>query len=415
MTPDRQKVRKDIQTYENQKKIKRLAQLGTIAGLAGMGYGGFTGNKRILLSSAGTALLGGYGAGRAEKARDQALGRIKRYYDLRDDRLINVGAVLPSRETFNKHAVAGGVVELLSAIPTLFTEHWQPMSHWIAQHSAPLIGAAAPTAIDLAATPWLGKQVIKSGRNYAHVMAKHMSGLPLAPSETRMLGKVLETKGSLEASRALKDTPWKAVGTQVASDMKSKGALPGMVAGANTIRDKAMRGLREYFYPIFKAGPTYGAELGTEAGKVLKGVGEISPKYRDLGLNAIKNQAALGQLKDQATKDLATLSKGVDAAKGTRLAKLLTRIGKGSAPSVKQVVSDIVENPEKLEQMVNRYKNFENKAVRGTQAVGAGAGAAIIANAIGQMRGRHPLSKDELPTQLATVLPPQVPRQKANS
>lgn len=371
---DRDKVRKDIQTYENQKKVKRLAQLGTVAGLAGMGYGGFTGDKRILMSGLGASLLSSYGAGRAQKSREQALGRIKRYYDLRDDKLINMNAVLPSKDTFKKHAILGGLVEAVTGFANM------PLSHLIeaggaavglAPYAAKAIGAASPAAIDLAATPGLAKWMTNRGFDFAKVFAKQQIGKKLTPGEVKMVGKAFSAQSRIMSANA------------------DKGRITGPV--------------RRYFTGFLSGPAGMGSQVGEQAGLVLKHVGEISPRYQELGLEAINSPMAREKLLDVAKQDFATLNKGFDAAKDTRLARMLKRIGKGSAPSVKHLVSDIIENPAKLEEMVNNYKTLENKTVAGGKAVGAGMGAAIIANALGQVRTKHPLSKDELPTQLTTI------------
>lgn len=369
---DKDKVRKDIQTYENQKKLKSLAHLGTVAGLAGMGYGGFAGNKRILLAGTGASLLGGYSAGRAQKAREQALGRIKRYYDLRDDRLINMNAVLPSKEVFKKHAVVGGLLEAATALAGMPLNHLLELGG-IAASTAATAGHLIPAAVDLGATPGLAKWMTSRGFDFAKVFAKQRLNKPLTPKEVSMVGKAFKAQSRIMAANADK-TP-----------------LLGPV--------------RRYF-TSFLAGPAgMGSQIGEQAGNVLKQVGEISPRYQELGLEAINNSAARSVLVDTAKKDFATLSKGVESAQTTRLSKLLKRIGKGSAPSIKQLASDIIERPEKLEEMVSSYKTWEDSAARAAKAVGAGVGGVFIANALGQMRKPHPLSKDELPQQLSHMQP----------
>lgn len=368
---DKDRVRRDLQAYENQGKLKRLAQLGTAAGLAGMGYGGYSGNKRVLLSSAGASLLSSYGAGRAQKAKDRALGRIKRHYDLRDDKLFNMNAVLPSQEVFKKHAIAGGLMEAVTGVAGMPLSHMVEMgvaSLGAIPYAAKAIGAAIPAAVDLAVTPGLAKWMTNRGFDYAKVFAKQKLNKPLTSQEVKMVGQAFKAQSRVMA--------------------------------ANADKSKLLGPVRRYFTSFLSGPAGMGSQIGEHAGSVLKQVGEFSPRYEALGLEAINSPQARDALLDTAKKDWSTLQKGVEAAKSTRLARLLTRVGKGSAPSLKQFVSGIADNPERLEEMVNNYKNIENKAVAGAKAVGLGVGGSIIANALGQMPSRHPLSKDEIPMKL---------------
>lgn len=374
---DREQVRRDIKTYENQKKVKRLAQLGALASAGGMGYSNFKGNKKLLAAMTAGTMASGFLAGKANQKSQRALGRIKKYYDLRDDnKLINMGAVLPTKEDFGKHAMIGGIAEAVSALPSLVSDSWVPVSHAV-QHVMStfgpkvglIAGAAAPAMIDVAATPGLAKWMTSRGTDFAKVFAKQQLGKPLSPKELKMVGSAFKAKGSISAAAA--DTR------------------------------KVIGPLRRYFTGFFSGPAGIGSEIGEHAGAVLKQVGEISPRYQQLGLDAINDTKARNVLLGTAKKDVATLNKGIEAAKETRLAKLLTRVGKGSAPSLKQLASDIVERPERLEHMVHRYKDFENRVVRGAGATTMGLGGAIAANTIAQMRRSHPLAKDELPKKLS--------------
>jgi len=374
--PERDQVRRDIKTYENQKKIKRLAQLGTLAAIGGMGYGSFSGNKKLLAGSTLATAMGGYGAGRAHQKSQKALGRIKKYYDLRDDRLINMNAVLPDKEEIKKHAMVGGIAEALSALPSLVSDSWVPMSHAV-QHVMStfgpkvglIAGAAAPAMIDVAATPGLAKWMTNRGTDFAKVFAKQQLGHKLSQNELKMVGKAFKAKGA--------------------------------IASAAADKTKLVGPLRRYFTGFFAGPAGIGSELGEHAGAVLKHVGEISPRYQNLGLEAINSPKARNVLLETAKSDIATLNKGVEAAKTTRLAKLLTFVGRGSAPSLKQLASDIAEHPHKLEEMVAKYKGVEDKVFRAGQTMATGLGGAIVANTMAKMRPVHPLAKDELPKKLS--------------
>lgn len=413
MSTEKDQVRKDIQTYENQGKVNALSRLGTLASLGAMAHGGFTGNKKSLIAGGIGAVGTGYLSGHASQKRRRALSRIKKYYDLRDRKFLDVSAVLPSQESIKKVAfekkaivsetlnlISSGLHHMMPSIP-VFSHALDTGFSALMPHSpdiASLAARATELGTSLAAMPYLGnKFVVKPGFEFAKVLAKQHSGKALTSVEKHMLGKVLQTQSKLEIANEMAKVPW--------SDMmhytNAKLINEGVGSAVGGLASRVMSPLRRYFYPTMEAGSTTGAVLGEAAGKLLKQVGTVSPKYQDLGIDAITSDVARQKLMDTATADIATLQKGVEAAKTTRLSKILKALGRGSAPSMKQLATDIIEHPEKLEEMVGSYKKFEDKTVAAGKAVGIGGLLALTAGGLGSYRTwRHPLSKNELPQKI---------------
>lgn len=370
----KESIKQDLVRFENQKKIRRLAQLGTAAGLGTLGYGAFKGSPHAATLGAGITGLGAFTAGRAARERDYALGRIKRHYDLRDKQVMDLGAVLPSEEDISKTAnlaktaVVGESLTLLSHIPDYY-HSFSPAIPAVAATAAAIGKSALPLMADLAALPGIAKWQFQKGLNYAHVFAKAKIGKPLTSSEQSMVAKALGAQAS--------------------------------IAKANVSKMPIIGPLRRYF-SAYHGAPGTGSQIGEFAGTVLKHVGEVSPRYQDLGLNAINDPKARKILEDTAKADWKILEKGVDAAKQTRLAKILERFGSKGAPGAKKLLSDIVENPQKLEELVDKYKDIENRITHTGKVMAGGIGGALAIGALGKMRTSHPLKKDELPQYIAS-------------
>lgn len=390
---NKEQVKQDIKRYENQKKIKRLALLGTLGGLGTMTVGGFRKNPVLsgagALTTAGSALL----AGHAKKEQYKALGRIKRHYDLREQKpFINLGAVLPTAESFKKEAAISTLID--AAMHALGSTHG--LADYAAMGAAQL-GAAAPTiskihnylpaAVDISAIPWLASAATKGARGVANIYAKKELGKALNPLEKAWYGGASVAKAIKEKAHKMTIVP-------------TATTLPGK---AKRVAQKGLGHSIEYMSQLL--GPlSGGSSLGEIAGKALKPVGELSPKYQELGLRAVKSDFAAKRLMAQAKKDAEKITTGLKELQDTRLAKMIERYGKKNAPTAQQFVSGIIEHPERVGEYVKKYKDLEDRVVAGGKMLGIGTAGAITMNAIGQTqwgKKKHPLAKNELPSLIA--------------
>jgi len=357
------KVRKDIKTYESNKKIKHLSTAAMIGSAALAVHGGFKGNKNIAIPALGASFASGFARGRSRKEEQAALNRIKRFYDLRN---------------MEKRAVLGGVLEAFSAIPHLLGMTDIPsLSHMVndglqtivSSPVASTIAAATPMAIDIAGLPYIASQTTKSTRNHAYVAAKDTLGMPLTAAEKSMRGfSTLARSGQLKIEKM----------------------QPGVLKNTAT-----------YFKGLFGPWGT-GGSVGESAGVALKEIDKYSPRYKNLFLNAIKDDAGFEALKMVAAKDAKTLAdagkildSAVDEVPGLRSAIRAT--GRNSEDFVKKIVN----NPGEAVRAARSFKKTVRKGVAGSKyLLGAGL-LAGIGYGLGNYRKRHPLSENKLPGEIA--------------
>lgn len=357
------KVRKDIRTYENKKRIKHLSTVGMVGGALAAAHGGFKGNKAIAYPALAASFGSGFARGRARREEQAALNRIKRFYDLRG---------------LEKKAVLGGLAEAMSALPHLMGLTDIPsLTHMVNAGAeaitspvvASTIASTTPVMIDIAGLPYIANQTAKSTRHHTYVAAKDVLGVPLSSSEKSMRGLSTIARSA---------------------QMKIDKMQPGM-----------LKNTAEYFKGLFGPWGT-GGSVGESAGVVLKEIEKYSPRYRDLALNAIKDDVGVEALKSVAKKDAKSflaagkiLDSAVDEVPGLRGAIRAT--GRNSEDFLKKVIN----NPRDSVRAAHNFKQTVRKGVTGSKfLIGAGLLAAA-GYGLGNYRKRHPLSENKLPSALA--------------
>ena len=426
---EKDKVRKDIQTYENQGKVNTLSRLGTLAALGAMAHGGFTGNRKTMIGGGLVAAGTGFLSGRSSQKRSRALSRVKKYYDLRDHKLFNMKAVLPNEEAV-KTAMLGSLMHAGTALVTAPLAAMQVFQHTGSIGAAATAGAAVvgahlwPLVADLGATPGLAKWMTSRGLDYAKVFAKQQLKKPLTTTETGMVFAAHKAKDAILAAQ--KD------------------------------QSKYLGPLRRYFTGFVRGPAGIGSEIGQHAGEVLEQVGKWSPRHQEMGLEAINSAPAREVLLNSLKKDLKTFNEAGEIVTNTRLAKSFKTLGSGSAPSLKQLLTDVIATPTKAVDMANNiasvaddiydageiikntraarilkffgrgtapslgqfvsdtlktkgkvvdmakdWTKTEDQLINAAKAIGAGGATALGSSLLSSYRtGRHPLSKNELPKKL---------------
>ena len=335
----------------------------TAGSLGWAGYGGVKGSKAHSAAGLSAAFLSGFARGRANREEKAALGRIKRYYDLREKEPLLA---------MKKHAVVGGAVELASSV-LMAPMGLESLSHLV-QHAtsniagpalSTMIGASVPSGLDLAFLPWLGKKLTQSTRDHAHVAAKDVMGLPLTPDERLLRAKSLSAIAKIKQTEAMPEGPAKAVLN---------------------------------WWDQYKGPKATGGKAGEMAGAALKELHQYSPTLANLGLEAIKTPAGfdkmvkeLGERKKTYQEASKILDSTIDVVPGLR--PFLKATGRGG----QNIVAQVLEHPQTATEMAQKIKESVTRGVRGGKVVAGGALLAMLGAGLGGLRKRHPLSKNDLP------------------
>lgn len=359
-----ERAKKNIKDYEQAKTFGNILN-GTMAlSGAGAAIGGFTNNKSLLYPSMASGFLSGFLKARINREEQHALNKMKGMYDIRR-----------VERNFEKQAVAGGLVELASSLigGALHLSHMAPSFSSLA-HSfsdllgSPIGGAALVTAADLATIPALANAGASSTRSHAYVAAKDTLGKALSPNEKSMRGFSTLARSEQMAANSMK---------------------PGL-----------LKNTRKYFGGLL--GPWgSGGEYGETAGKALKEVGKWSPKYRDLGLEAINSNAGVEHLKHTAIKDFNTLQEAGSILNSTideipLARKFLNATGRSGEGLAKKIIN----NPESAIVMANDFKHTVQKTVAGGKSLAIATGLMGAGYMLGTIRRKHPLSENELPAKI---------------
>lgn len=362
---DVDKAKKTIKDYENAKTMGSILNGAMAISGAGAALGGFTDNKKILYPSMAGAFLSGFMKSRVDSKEQHALNKMKSMYDIRR-----------AERSIEKQAVFGGALEAMSGVMQYFAH--TPTLTELGRHAAELVGmnpelaaiagSTLPFVADVAALPQIAKSTAKSTRDHAYVAAKDVLGRSLSSGEKKM----------------------RAISTLARSEQMAVDAMkPGFRKSFN-----------EYFSGLM--GPWgSGGRYGEGAGKALKEVGKWSPKYRELGLEAIKSDAGIEALKNTATKDFNTLHEAGSILNSTideipLARKFLNATGRSGEGLAKK----IIENPESAVAMANDFKHTVQKTVSGGRSLAIATGLMGAGYMIGKLRKRHPLSENELPSKI---------------
>lgn len=398
----KEKVRSDIKTYENQKKLRKLYGAGRMASLGLAGIGGFKKNPMLTAAGIGGAFGSGFMRGKSAKEEQAALNRIKRYYDLRDSgKLINLNAVIPGSE---KSAAIIDTAEIIGQAAHMIPYLGHYMSQagsFLSRHTPELISSAAGAvtgtslgrvAVDVATMPALARKASGGLRSIAHIAAKKSQGVPLTGTEKMWLGASDLLGGWSEKTRAI---PENFLAKANASSGFSKGFNKAMYAAT---KPKIVR----YFTNILPdLGSTLftGKRVGEAAGEALTQVRKISPTHADLGLKAIESTAGQTELLSKVKEDAAALSKAWNSfSNDTMVGRLLKRQGERSGTNLLQRYAS---NPAQAAKDVEKIKLIEMQAANAGKAIALAAGAGVGGSLLGEYRDRHPLAKNELPTLIA--------------
>lgn len=357
---DINKVREDIKSYEHHKKIKHLSTFGVLGGLATAGVAGYKNNKTLAAAGGLGAFGSGFIKGRAKKKEQAALNRIKNFYDLRKLKVDENG--------HEKVAILLEAVDALIAAGTHFAGHDWSMTQELVRQVGHTGSQAIVTLGDVLTIPYLAHAASESTKGSAFVAAKDILGKPLTGSERF-------TRGLSGLARS----------AQVGAEGLKKGPIKSVA--------KYLTGL---------AGPLgSGGHIGEIAGGALKQVEKISPRYAELGLGAIRNQAGVEALKTVAKADYETFKQVgsiLDSVQDE--IPFMRRFLNSTGTSIGGTTKKILENPESAVQMAQGLKDTVIKSVRsGKYLVGAAALAGLGVMA-GSYRGKHPLFTNELPKKI---------------
>jgi len=325
-------IRSAIRKYENQQKVKGLADVGTLASLGLTGVGAF--KRKMLPTILGLtgAGVGGYLSGRASGEGQKALEKVRRHHEIdTPQKLINLSAILPERKkvaeaALQKEAVVGGAVHAL-------VEAFKGGIPW-------------PLGLDLLFLPAVARAAGKSTRKALHVAAKQHMGMPLTPGEKT-----------------------RAAAINIASAVKDK---------AHSIKNPTVRGVADYMASY--AGPyATAAKAGPVMGKALKEVEKISPRYSNMLVDAIPGGPGQAKLFSNTKKDTKKYLRALEILRETRSGKMLKDRGGAGGSSI---LKRYLENPNQAIHDARKFKQTEDNlvnAVKFTAIAGAGAGAANLA------------------------------------
>lgn len=388
---DIDRAKENIKNYESAKTFGNILNVAMAASGAGATYGGFSGNKKLLYPSLAGAFVSSFLKGRAANQEQLALNKMKNIYDIRRaERFANVGNsdIIPFDRGFKKQAVLGGAIEALTGVgkaifgtPTL-TE---------------LGGPSLPLMIDVAGLPYIAKLTGESTRDHIHVAAKDILGKVLTPTEKFKRGLSTLARSEQLAAEKMNTNVFGEIGEAAGSTILGSGEA-GRFYGDRL--GGAIKSTRRYLGGLL--GPYgSGGQYGEAAGKTLKEVGKWSPKYRDLALDAIKGSDGVSILIDTIHNDTSKLqeagkilNESIDEIPFAR--KFLNMTGRTGEGLAKK----IIEKPETAVNMAKDFKTTIQKTVRGGNALAASVGLMGAGYMLGQMRKKHPLSENELPSKI---------------
>lgn len=405
---DKDKVKSDIKRYEHQRSMKSLATVGLL-GSAGLAAGAaFKRHTPLTALGLSGAFLSGFARGRAGREEGAALGRIKRFYDLRErPKFLNVNAVLPDIE---KQGVLGGAAAALLGAAGMHPSHY------------------APVMIDVATLPYLAGVAKDRTRVHAHVATKHEMGIPLTPDEKILRAKSLIATARQEKTRLQKPGIKKLLGQlrgQYAGAATSGGALGEKIGPAMkelhslspTLANSALRAMRPpteaLHLPFAKHLPTFYRLTGL--GKTTFSPSDPSVIKGMVGRALLlgKNISSRGALADKREKNVrnlvkhfnlrkARLAQGVEIADsvidevpGLRTVMRLT--GKGG----KHFLGNWLENPRAIKHDLQGVRHHVISGVKAGKTLALAGGLALAGSALGHYHKRHPLAENVLPAALA--------------
>jgi hypothetical protein len=346
----RAKIKADIKSYENQKKLKNLYTAATTAALAGAGIAGYKGMKGTALGLGSSAFGTGFLRRRAAREEHAALNRVKRFYNLRDKGpLFNLAAILPESE---KRAMLGSAIEAASAIAG------HPLPH------------GAGLSIDLATLPFLATAAGKGLRRLMAIAAKQDLGKPLTNTQ-KILSSVMQ-------------------------------GAEGIRGGARTLATKWLKhpvAVSAIDYPAKYLGPLIsGQEVGKHyVAPAYRAISKYSPRHADLFLDIVeggkKSRWAMRDLKlDKARIDSFIADMGGVASFGK------------AAVSADKKIEDLVKKhflPEKLQATGSSIKAFRKNITGAGKAIGFGGAMALGGHAAGSIRKKNP--REQMASDLASI------------
>lgn len=421
---DKDRVRKDLSSYERNKKIHSLGNIAMLSSLAGTGVGAWRGNKALIGTGLGTAFVSGFIRGKAKNKERSALNRIKRYYDLRE-KTAGIWDLLKHgpRGSFrygpivSAVGVGADVVGLAGGIPPVW-------SHAIALGSAMAAPAASMTGDYLS----IGRMTDRAQKEVATITAATIKkGLGKQLSEAEELAYHVGNGASL-ASKAFNKRPdgfTKRLlrhynigvnGGQTMGYNLGKDLLPvfkhinkidpsltdDLIHAASTndmgkLHDIYKRTVSEYTPAASGISNELKSALGNfpSLNKEMKASGEsIDSLIKKTVSSKGRNIEGVAKRINISAKNLADSGKNIDMAisniPGATVAKKL--LGKGSGQIIGETVSSNAVNIKNLSELILA----KSKRVRPTLgAIGAAGVLALIGSMAGKHRSIHPLRKDE--------------------
>ena len=128
---------------------------------------------------------------------------------------------------------------------------------------------------------------------------------------------------------------------------------------------------------------------------------KISPKYHELGVNALDPGLGTARLVSQATKDMNAVSGAWNEfSNNTTVGKFIKRQGGSGGQSL---LTRYLEDSSKAMDDVKKIQRLENAAGNAIKALAAAGAVGVGGSLLGEYRDRHPLAKNDLPLELATA------------